>query len=87
MTDIWYSSNFSELENFQSWCECAETETDRRLLKRINDDRNIDMADQIQALHAQGKKVLAAIEALHMTGNQAIPKLMKQRGFIVERIH
>ncbi|MFN8761936.1 MAG: TraB/GumN family protein, partial [Burkholderiales bacterium] len=85
--EIWNTGNLSDLENFQSWCECAETEIDKRMLKRINDDRNSDMAERINALHTQGKKVLAAVGALHMTGNQSLPRLMKQRGFTVERIH
>ncbi len=87
LAEIWNTGNLSDLENFQSWCECAETEIDKRMLKRINDDRNSDMAERINALHTQGKKVLAAVGALHMTGNQSLPRLMKQRGFTVERIH
>jgi uncharacterized protein YbaP (TraB family) len=87
ISEIWNNSNMADLENFQSWCECAESEADRRLLRRMNDDRNRAMADRIEALHRQGKRVMAAAGALHMTGNQALPKLMQERGFTVERIH
>jgi len=44
------------------------------------------LADRIDALHMQGKRVLAAVGALHMTGNKGLPKLMAERGFSVERI-
>jgi len=87
LTEIWNTSKLTELEDFETWCECAEKEIDKRMLKRINDDRNQNMAKRIDALHSQGKKVLAAIGALHMTGKLALPRLMEQRGFTVERIH
>jgi uncharacterized protein YbaP (TraB family) len=87
IAEMWNNSNFVDLQNFQSWCECAESEAEKRLIKRVNDDRNGAMADQIEALHRQGKRVLAAVGALHMTGDQALPKLMQLRGFKIERIH
>jgi uncharacterized protein YbaP (TraB family) len=87
LSEIWNSSNLADLENVESWCECAEKDIDKRLLKRMNDDRNSGMAERIQALHEQGKRVLAAVGALHMTGNQALPKLMQERGFTVVRVH
>jgi uncharacterized protein YbaP (TraB family) len=87
IAEIWNMSNFPDLENYQSWCECAESEADRRFIKRMNDDRNGAIAERIETLHQQGKRVLAAVGALHMTGDQALPKLMQERGFKVERMH
>jgi len=40
----------------------------------------------IDAMHAQGKRVLVAVGALHMTGEQGLPRLMAARGYSVERL-
>ena len=44
------------------------------------------MAERIEALHGEGKRVLVAVGALHMTGEQGLPRLMAARGFTVERL-
>ncbi len=83
----WEQGDLAALENYEAWCECAATEAERRFLRRLNDERNPPLADGIAAQHAQGRRVLAAIGALHMTGPQALPRLLAQRGFRVERVH
>ena len=55
-------------------------------MRRLNDDRNPALAQRIDALHGQGRRVFAAVGALHMTGAQALPRLMAERGYRVERI-
>ena len=77
---------FGEIENYAQWCECADTAQDRAFLRRLNDERNAPMAERIEALHGEGKRVLVAVGALHMTGEQGLPRLMAARGFTVERL-
>ena len=55
-------------------------------MRKLNDERNPPLADGIEAQHSQGQRVFAAVGALHMTGPQALPLLMAQRGFQVERV-
>ena len=55
-------------------------------MQRLNDDRNSGLADGIDALHRDGRKVFAAVGALHMTGAKALPALLAQRGFTVQRL-
>lgn len=86
MGEIWATSDLAGLEAYESWCECAVTENDRRFLRELNDGRNPAMADRIEALHREGQRVFAGVGALHMTGEQALPGLMAKRGFAVERI-
>lgn len=86
MANAWSEGRLSELETYAQWCECAETSEDRAFLRRLNDDRNAPMADRIDALHAQGKRVLVAVGALHMVGEQGLPRLMVARGYAVERL-
>jgi hypothetical protein len=86
MSQAWDRGQLDDFENYQAWCGCVRHDADRRLLARLNDERNPALADGIAALHAQGHKVFAAIGALHMTGAQGLPKLLAQRGFTVERV-
>lgn len=82
----WERGDLAELADYERWCDCIATDDDRAQMRRLNDDRNPPLADAIEALHREGRKVFAAVGALHMTGPQALPALMAQRGFAVERV-
>lgn len=64
----------------------AVTADERAELRRFNDDRNAPMADKLAALHAQGRGFFAAVGTAHMLGPQALPVLLRERGFSVERV-
>lgn len=82
----WARGDLSDLQNYEQWCDCVHSVDDRRWLRRINDERNPHLAQRIAALHGQGKRVLAAVGALHMSGPQALPLLLAEQGFEVTRI-
>ncbi len=82
----WEEGNQAVLEAYEQWCECADSEADREFLRKLNDERNSGLAAGIAAQHKAGRRVFAAVGALHMTGPQSIPKLLAQQGFKVERI-
>ena len=82
----WEQGDLATLEDYGKWCECAADEADRALLRKLNDDRNGPLADGIESHHQQGRRVFAAVGALHMTGPQSLPRLLAQRGFKVERV-
>jgi uncharacterized protein YbaP (TraB family) len=63
----------------------VDTDAERRLYQRLNDDRNPALADKLAALHG-GSPFFAGVGALHMIGTQALPALLRARGFQVERI-
>lgn len=79
----WAEQRLDELAGYEDWCNCVADARDRDALRRLNDDRNAALARGIEALHAQGRRVLAAVGALHMTGPLALPRLLAQRGFAV----
>jgi uncharacterized protein YbaP (TraB family) len=87
LAEAWESGDLQALEDYERWCECAATPHDRAFIRKLNDERNPPLADGIESQHKQGRRVFAAVGALHMTGPQALPMLLQQRGFIVERIH
>jgi hypothetical protein len=86
LADVWERGDLAALEDYASWCECVQTEEERRFMRRLNDERNPGLAQRIVALHGQGRRVFVAVGALHMTGEQALPRLLEAAGFKVERI-
>jgi uncharacterized protein YbaP (TraB family) len=86
ISQVWDQGRFDELTRYEEWCGCADTEDDRASLKRLLDERNPPLADRIDALHAAGQRVFAAIGALHMVGPLGLPALLAQRGYTVQRI-
>lgn len=87
LADAWARSNYSELENFEKWCDCLKTEVDRTMMKRMLDERNPAMAERIDALHKGGKQVFAAVGSMHLFGSSGLPALMGKRGYKVERVN
>ena len=82
----WDQGDVAALEAYENWCECVADEADRALMRKLNDERNGPLANGIETLHQQGRRVFAAVGALHMTGPQSLPKLLEQRGFKVDRV-
>jgi uncharacterized protein YbaP (TraB family) len=83
MADVWARSDAARLARYAEWCDCVKTPAEQRLMKRLLDDRNPNLADGIERLHSGGKGVFAAVGALHMIGPQGLPTLMAARGFTV----
>lgn len=83
LADVWARSDAAKLARYADWCDCVKTPAEQRLMKRLLDDRNPNLADGIERLHASGKGVFAAVGALHMIGPQGLPTLMAARGFTV----
>lgn len=82
----WERGDLDELSQYERWCNCVDSAEDRAYLRQLNDERNLPMAERIDALHAGGQSVFVAVGALHMTGAQGLPHLMSRRGYQVERI-
>lgn len=86
LSQAWANADYVEMEHFTDWCECLKTATERETMKRLLDDRNPALADKIDALHKDGKRVFAAVGSAHMFGPVGLPALMEKRGYTVERV-
>lgn len=86
LSAAWERGNLAELEDYERWCECADSDEERAFTRRLNDERNPPIAERIDALHTGGKRVFAAVGALHMTGPKGLPRLLAERGYAVERV-
>ena len=82
----WATSNLSELERYEEWCECAVTEADRQYLRRLLDDRNPHLAAGIDRLSREGRPVFAAVGSLHMIGPHSVPRLLEKMGYTIQRV-
>lgn len=80
----WARGDLAGLANYPSWCACADTPAERAWLQRVNDGRNLHLAERIDALHRAGQRLLVAVGALHMSGPEALPRLLAARGFEVQ---
>jgi uncharacterized protein len=86
LAGAWERGDLNTLATYGQWCACATTDDERAFMRRLNDERNPALAAGIEAQHRAGQRVFAAVGALHMTGPAALPRLLAQRGFRVERI-
>jgi uncharacterized protein len=86
LATAWERGDLATIEGYEQWCECADSDEERAMLRALNDERNPAMADRIEALHRDGQRLLVAVGALHMTGPRALPALLRERGFVVERV-
>jgi uncharacterized protein YbaP (TraB family) len=86
IVQAWADADHDTLMHYDDWCECRSTAADVEAMKRLLDDRNPPLAERIDALHASGGPVFAAVGSLHMVGPLGLPALLAQRGFTVERV-
>jgi hypothetical protein len=62
------------------------TPAERVTLDRMVLRRNAGLADRIEALHSEGRRVFAAVGTFHMVGDTGVPLLLAARGFKVQRV-
>ncbi len=86
IASVWAHSRYDELEHYAQWCGCLDTPQDLAQNRRLVDERNPGLAARIDALHAEGSRVFAAVGSLHLIGPNGLPALLAQRGFVVSRI-
>ncbi|MBI3349099.1 MAG: TraB/GumN family protein [Burkholderiales bacterium] len=86
LADAWSRGDLKTLADYPRWCACADSPAERAWFKRVNDDRNVQLAARIDALHAAGQRLLVAVGALHMSGPDALPRLLAARGFEVQAV-
>jgi hypothetical protein len=58
----------------------------RAALDRMAGARNPAIASRIDELYREGRVLFAAVGILHMIGDTALPKLLGERGFKIERV-
>lgn len=86
LAEAWANRDEATIANFRNWCQCMRNARQIDFYKRLIDDRSVVMAAGLDKIHMRGTRVFAGAGALHMFGPNALPKLMAQRGYRVERV-
>ncbi|WP_410499926.1 TraB/GumN family protein [Chitinibacter sp. S2-10] len=86
MVDAWIDSDLSVMENYRDWCECEKSAEDRRVMKRLLDDRNLIMAQRIDELLRKDQSLFVAVGSLHMIGKGGLPSLLRAKAYQVELV-
>lgn len=86
IAQLWADGRLGELERYEQWCGCLDSEAERAMHRRLLDDRNPGLAERIDRLHGEGKRVFAAVGSLHMIGPTGLPALLAKRGYQVELV-
>jgi uncharacterized protein len=82
----WSNSDGSTFASFPDWCNCMRNDAEKAKYDQTIYGRNPAMAASLDALHRKGRRVFAGVGTLHVFGPQAMPGLMAQRGYKVERV-
>jgi uncharacterized protein len=82
----WANSDGSTFTSFPEWCNCMRNDAEKAKYEQTIYGRNPSMAASLDALHRKGRRVFAGVGTLHVFGPQAMPGLMAQRGYKVERV-
>jgi uncharacterized protein len=82
--EVWAESRYDDFLRYKEWCECFDTDVDRRHWGHLVEDRNRIMAMGIDALHEMGHRVFAAVGYAHMVGDRGLPDLFEQMGYQVK---
>jgi uncharacterized protein YbaP (TraB family) len=86
MSGDWRRGDLADLERYRAWCDCVKTQEQRDFLRRVVDERNPAMAEQVARWHGEGHRLFVAVGALHLIGQHGVPALLREKGFTVERV-
>lgn len=83
----WQGADGKALEDALLEMQKGETASDRFLQQVLLDQRNPNMANQVEVLLKSDKTSFVAVGALHLLGEKGVPALLKQRGYDVQKMY
>ncbi|MHC4938762.1 MAG: TraB/GumN family protein [Planctomycetota bacterium] len=88
MVKLYVAGDLKKLMEWTAKFSGLPSEADKKLLKKLIDDRNKTMADRLveRMGKRKGKTWFVAVGAAHHYGEVGIPKLLEKRGFKVTRL-
>ncbi|MEN3274945.1 MAG: uncharacterized protein V7631_735 [Massilia sp.] len=85
--DAWRSGNTAALDAVLRDATAGRSETAEFTRRKLLGRRNADMAAQIDTLVAKGGVFFVGVGLLHLLGNNGLPQLLGQRGYLIERVY
>lgn len=86
LSKAWERGDLASIASPALLCQCRPSAEELAFLTQLNDGRNPHLAQRIADEHAKGEPLLAVVGLLHMTGPQALPRLLEGLGFKVQRV-
>lgn len=87
LINAWQTADAKALDAALLEMQKGENASDRFLQKVLLDQRNPNMAKQVEALLKTDKNSFVAVGALHLLGAKGVPSLLQQRGYQVQKLY
>ncbi|MFC5462566.1 TraB/GumN family protein [Massilia niabensis] len=85
--DAWRSGNAAALDAVLREATAGRSETAEFTRRKLLGRRNADMAAQIDTLVVKGGVFFVGVGLLHLLGDNGLPQLLAQRGYLIERVY
>lgn len=85
--EAWRSGDAAALDAVLHEATAGASETADFTRRKLLGRRNPDMAAQIEQLMGEGGVLFVAVGLLHLLGDNGLPQLLEQRGYLVERVY
>jgi len=85
--EAWRSGDSAALDAVLRDATAGRSETAEFTRRKLLGLRNPDMAAQIDQLMGEGGVLFVGVGLLHLLGDNGLPQLLAQRGYLVERVY
>ncbi|QNA99194.1 TraB/GumN family protein [Massilia sp. Se16.2.3] len=85
--EAWRSGKAAERDAALSEATSGGSETADFTRRKLLGQRNPDMASRIDTLMGKGDVLFVGVGYLHLMGENGLPQLLAQRGYLVERVY
>lgn len=85
--EAWRSGDAAALDAVLREAIDGGSETAEFTRRKLLGQRNPDMADRIDRLMGEGGVLFVGVGLLHLLGDNGLPQLLAQRGYLVERVY
>jgi uncharacterized protein YbaP (TraB family) len=87
LVDAWSKADIKELTRLMNETLSEKTLSAEFTQRVLLDKRNPGMASRIEGLLKHDKVTFVGIGLLHLIGDKSVPALLRQRGYVVERLY
>jgi uncharacterized protein len=87
LIDAWENANGDAAEAFMRESLSEKTTSSEFTQRVLLDKRNPEMASKIEKLLQEDETSFVGVGLLHMVGETSVPKLLRQRGYEVEKLY
>ncbi len=87
LIDAWANANGNALEQLVRDSQNEKTTSSEFMHRILLDKRNPEMANKIEALLKNDATTFVGVGLLHLVGETGLPKLLRERGYQVEKLY